>query len=126
MKNIQSLTFWIVLITGIAALSGCTNNSSQQVITGRLIALDAQLDSVPQMVLDSLRTISTRRLSSFNKGHSDKLQTIAEDKNGVDFTSGSQINESVKILYKQKKKYPNLYARSLMYLGVVRYRRNYR
>lgn len=50
------------------------------------------------------------------------LQTIAEDKTGVDFRSDSQINKSVKILYKHKKKYPNPYARSLMYQGVVRYR----
>ena len=118
MRNKAAFLFVLFVVL---VLVGC-NSKRQQGYTTRLDLLDSLVEIQPRQVLDSLEELQLRKLSRFNSAYTHVLQTIAEDKTYTEFTSDSLMAASAATLKRYKNKAPRVYARSLMYLGLVRYR----
>lgn len=117
----KNLVFYIFIL-GLSFLVTACNKKQNETTTERLAQLDSLLDTQPQTVLDSLEIIRPERLSRFNTAYSQLLQTIADDKTDFEFQSDSLISSAVSTLQTHQTQYPELYARSLLYQGIVRYR----
>ena len=118
MRNKAAFLFVLFVVL---VLVGC-NSKRQQGYTTLLDLLDSLVEIQPRQVLDSLEELQLRKLSRFNSAYTHVLQTIAEDKTYTEFTSDSLMAASAATLKRYKNKAPRVYARSLMYLGLVRYR----
>lgn len=114
-------TLSFILLCLLLVISSC-NKKQNEAATLYLMSLDSLIDEQPQLVLDSLDARKNQKQSRFNSAYSDLLQTIAQDKSSYDFQSDSMIQRSVGILSAYKKNHAELYARSLLYMGIVRYR----
>lgn len=118
MKN---TIFYIIFLSLLFALAGC-NKQRNEAATHYLTKLDSLVDENPQLVLDSLSLLEGKKQSHFNAAYSKLLLTIARDKTYFEFSSDSLISSSVDAFSRYKSKSPELYARSLLYRGIVRYR----
>lgn len=87
-----------------------------------LKGLDSILSIKPKIALDSLRALNPNELSVENESYYNLLQTIAMDKNSLDFANDSLI-QNVAEWYSNTNDYYNYY-RSISYWGVVRYSMN--
>lgn len=122
-RSIMRTNQFILLYFFILILFVSCNTKQNETQTLRLAALDSLLDTQPETALDSLNSIiQSDKLSRFNTAYADLLQTIAQDKTYFNFTSDSLISNTVEILSSYKDNHPELYARSLLYQGLVRYR----
>jgi len=116
MRNKAAFLFVLIIV-----LVGC-NSKRQQGYTTRLDLLDSLVEIQPAQILDSLEELQSRKLSKFNSAYAHVLQTIAQDKTYTEFTSDSLMTAATATLKHYKNKAPLVYAHSLMYLGLVRYR----
>ena len=112
---------YILTATILMLLAAC-NRQRNEADRTHLNKLDSLLAVQPEAAADSLKTFSNRKLSRFNSGYYQLLEVIVLDKNYYNFTSDSLISTAEKKLSGYKRKDPHTYARSLMYLGLVRYR----
>lgn len=87
-----------------------------------LTRLDSISEINPNVVADSLARINTDSFSRFNRGYYHLLGVIVKDKNTEKFTSDSVINQAAEELKPHRRTAPLLYARALLYQGIVRYR----
>ena len=113
--------FYILAATLTLLLTAC-NQQRNDADLASLKKTDSLLSIHPEAAADSLQTFSNRKLSRFNSGYYLLLEVIAKDKNHYNFTSDSLISTAEHKLSGYKRKEPGTYARSLMYLGLVRYR----
>ena len=111
-----------ILTATVALLLVACNRQRNEADRTHLNKLDSLLAVQPEAAADSLKTFSNRKLSRFNSGYYQLLEVIVLDKNYYNFTSDSLISTAEKKLSRYKRKEPGTYARSLMYLGLVRYR----
>jgi len=111
-----------ILAATVALLLVACNRQRNEADRTHLNKLDSLLAVQPEAAADSLKTFSNRKLSRFNSGYYQLLEVIALDKTYYNFTSDSLTSATVRILSRYKRTYPLTYARSLMYLGLVRYR----
>lgn len=121
MLLMRKFIFNLGLLCLVLAITGCSKKQNK-ITTRHLMSLDSLLDEHPQLVLDRLAETATKRQSRFNSAYSALLQTIAQDKTGFHFPSDSIIQNAVDVLSHYQKEYAELYARSLLYKGIVRYR----
>lgn len=99
----------------------CSGGAEDMQVFTTLSSWDRMIDSVPQIVSDSLETVRQEDLSRSNRAYYNLLKVISDDKTYVSFTSDSLIN-SVTYYYKTSDSdNPNL-IRSLAYQGIVRTR----
>ncbi len=112
---------YILAATILMLLAAC-NRQRNETDLALLKKTDSLLSIHPEAAADSLKNFSNRKLSRFNSGYYQLLEVIALDKNYYNFTSDSLISTAEQKLSGYKKKDPHTYARSLMYLGLVRYR----
>ena len=117
----RKFIFNIGLLCFVLVITGCSKKHNE-ITTRYLMSLDSLLDEQPQLVLDSLTEIQSKRQSRFNSAYSALLQTIAQDKTEFHFQSDSIIQHAADVLSHYQKEYAGLYARSLLYKGIVRYR----
>jgi len=88
----------------------------------RLANLDSLLNRMPRVVLDSLEQMDVSEHPGEVGSYYNLLLTIARDKAYVDFTDDSII--SLAADWYRKDSDPEKFARSLIYLGIVRYALN--
>lgn len=112
---------WCTLFIAIIFAS-CQNNSDR-LYFNRLTQLDSLVEKNElSRAADSLKIFDKDKLSHVNLSYFQLLDTRVKDKTYFNFTSDSTICQSEEILTHYKNKYPRLYALSLMYHGIVRYR----
>jgi hypothetical protein len=88
----------------------------------RLANLDSLLNQMPRVVLDSLEQMDISDYPEFDQAYYNLLLTIARDKAYVEFRDDSIISSATD--WFRAGKDPLLFARSLIYLGIVRYSLN--
>lgn len=120
MKQLIYLSLFFVIFISLSACRQEKDNTE----TARLAQLDNLLSLQPEAVLDSLKQINPTQLNTYNKAYYQLLEVIAKDKTYFEFSSDSLINSTVDVLSTYRSKQTNIYARSLMYQGIVRYRMN--
>lgn len=113
--------FKFVLICFLLSMISCNNKKSEET-TLYLFKLDSLLESQPTLVLDSINALEEVKLSRFNTAYSNLLKTIALDKTDFIFKNDSVIKKSAEVLSHYNKDFAELYARSLLYEGIVRFR----
>ncbi|MFA7493311.1 MAG: hypothetical protein WCZ43_07340 [Proteiniphilum sp.] len=102
-------------------ISYSCGNKTDEHIYRQLSSLDSMVDSMPQLVSDSLRMINPVELDRPNRAYYSLLKVISDDKTYVNFTSDSLIN-SVSDYYRAHDPKNNNYIRALAYQGIVRTR----
>ena len=118
MKWFVYASFFSFLLLATAACRQEKNNAD----TAKLVEVDSLISVRPEAALDSLKLMETDNLNKYNKAYHQLLEVIAKDKTYFNFTSDSLVNSTVDLLSAFRSKYPDNYARSLMYQGIVRYR----
>lgn len=108
-----------LIVLGLLLLVSCNTTIRQHVMQARLANLDSLLSHRPRVVLDSLEQMDVSEHSGEVQSYYNLLLTIARDKSYVDFTDDSIISLAAE-WYRNGKDPENL-ARSLIYLGIVRY-----
>ncbi len=111
-----------ILAATVTLLFTSCNRQRNEADLALLKKADSLLSIHPEAAADSLKTFSNRKLSRFNRCYYQLLEVIGLDKNYYNFTSDSLISTAEHKLSGYKRKDPHTYARSLMYLGLVRYR----
>ncbi|WP_294082321.1 hypothetical protein [Proteiniphilum sp. UBA5384] len=97
------------------------NHKADEYIYQRLVRWDNMVDSVPQLVVDSLLQIDTEELDRSGRAYYGLLKVISDDKTFVNFTNDSLIN-SITDYYRIHDPKSNLYIRALAYQGIIRTR----
>ena len=112
----------IIIFTGIfmLLLVSCNNMEDKQIHT-RLTEWDKLLETQPQAISDSLKTIDPHELSRENRAYYNLLKIISDDKTYINFQSDSLIDKVVNYYSLHDSRSDN-YIRSLIYLGIVRTR----
>ena len=108
---------WILL--GLLLLVSCNTAIRQNAMQIRLANLDSLMSHVPRVVLDSLEQMDVSECPGEVQSYYNLLLTIARDKSYVDFTDDSIISLAAE--WYRNGKDPEKLARSLIYLGIVRY-----
>ncbi len=116
----RSLFFLLLAVGFLIGCSSCGNRVDEQ-IGRKLLFWDSMVDSVPQLVADSLRTVDPENLDRPGRAYYGLLKVISDDKTYVNFTSDSLIN-SVTDYYRSHDPKSSNYIRSLAYEGIVRTR----
>ena len=117
----KRMLFFILTAAVVLLFTAC-NRQRNEADLASLKKTDSLLSIHPEAAADSLKTFRSRKLSRYNRGYWQLLEVIAKDKNYYNFTSDSLISSAFHTLSRYKRSEPRTYARSLMYLGVVRYR----
>ncbi|MBP1665140.1 MAG: hypothetical protein H6Q19_2281, partial [Bacteroidetes bacterium] len=120
MMNKQKLLYIFIVTT--ALLFAACNQQRTETDLKHLSKLDSLLTVKPEAAADSLKLFHPARLSHYNRGYYQLLEVISLDKTYYNFTSDSLISATVRMLSRHKRTYPDTYARSLIYQGLVRYR----
>lgn len=110
------LTFLAVIAFGTSC-----NKVNDRDVFQHLTELDAQLDTHPRQVSDSLKTLDVNEFSRSNRVYYNLLKVISDDKTYVNFTSDSLIN-AVNDYYRLHDRKNRNYIRSLAYQGIIRTR----
>ena len=108
-----------LILLGLLLLVSCNTALRQNAMQIRLANLDSLMNQMPRVVLDSLEQMEISDYPEFNQAYYNLLLTIARDKAYADFTDDSII--SLAADWYRNGKDPEKLARSLMYLGIVRY-----
>ena len=119
MRNTLLLLFVLSFTTILPTSCGREKSRADFI---RMERLDSLLPEKPGAVLDSLRMINPDFLTKYNRAYYHLLEITAKDKSYVDFSSDSLAKETAGTFRKSRNKSPGLYSRSLLYLGIVRYR----
>ena len=109
---------WAFLCS-ILLFSGC---GTRQSTSTRLQEIDNLIMENPSAGLDSLLSLQAMRpsMDGYEKAYFELLQTIAQHKNRIAFSSDSLIDDSRR-WFESNGKNPHLTARSLFYNGLVLY-----
>lgn len=109
---------WAFLCS-ILLFSGC---GTRQSTSTRLQEIDNLIMENPSAGLDSLLSLQAMRpsMDGYEKAYFELLQTIAQHKNRIVFSSDSLIDDSRR-WFESNGKNPHLTARSLFYNGLVLY-----
>ena len=110
------LTFLAVIAFGTSC-----NKVNDRDVFQHLTELDAQLDTQPRQVSDSLKTLDVNEFSRSNRVYYNLLKVISDDKTYANFTSDSLIN-AVNDYYRLHDRKNRNYIRSLAYQGIIRTR----
>lgn len=97
------------------------NGGDDELMYQRLSYWDRMVDSVPQIVSDSLQAVDPRGLDRGTKAYYNLLKIISDDKTYVNFTNDSLIN-AVTDYYRSHDPGNRNYIRALAYQGIVRTR----
>lgn len=100
--------------------NSCRNKADERMYQW-LSHWDSMVDSVPQLVSDSLQRVDPEDLDRSNRAYYGLLKVISDDKTYVNFTSDSLIN-SVTEHYRLHDPKNRNYIRALSYQGIVRTR----
>ncbi|MHB9054869.1 MAG: tetratricopeptide repeat protein [Paludibacteraceae bacterium] len=111
---------FILLLIPLILLSCQSNQDTTDY--NLLAALDDRLDANSEAVLDSLNRINPDKLSSDNKAYYYLIEIIAKDRTCYQFTSDSIITRTVNSFSLYRDRHSGIYARSLLYQGLVRFR----
>ena len=112
---------YFVIATAIIMVS-CQSKSDKRDFN-KLVFLDNLIEKDElSKVSDSLKTLKEDHLSHINLAYYQLLDTRVKDKTFYNFTSDSIISCTEEVFANHKNKFPRLYALSLMYQGIVRYR----
>lgn len=114
------VSFVLVVLISFIVITACSNRDDAPV-NARLALWDSMLDSVPDLVADSLQEMDREALSRGNRAYYDLLKVIADDKTYVNFTSDSLIS-AVSDFYRTHDPRDRNYIRALAYEGIVRTR----
>lgn len=117
----QLVRFIISFLIVILLVSSCSKKAEDMKTFMTLSYWDSIIDSIPQIVSDSLKTIEVDDLNRSNRAYYNLLKVISDDKTYVNFTSDSLINTITNYYQTHDPKNPNL-IRSLAYQGIVRTR----
>ncbi len=103
----------------IFLIIGC---GTRQSTSTRLQEIDILIMENPRAGLDSLTLMQTElpSMNGYEKAYFELLQTIAQHKNRIAFSSDSLIDDSRR-WFESNGKNPHLTARSLFYNGLVLY-----
>ncbi|MFA5739288.1 MAG: hypothetical protein WC902_10935 [Bacteroidales bacterium] len=116
MKNFSIV--WTVVFLMIACNSTGTGSSAHD----QLAALDSLVNNQPEQVTDRLEKMDIGNYSRADRAYYYLLLTIARNNSYVEFRDDSIISSATD--WYRIGKDPILYARSLIYLGIVRYALN--
>ncbi len=116
MKNFPIV--WSVLFLLVA----CNSTETRSSVHKRLAALDSLVNNQPEQVTDCLEKMDVRNYSRADRAYYNLLLTIARDKSYVEFRDDSIISSATD--WFRAGKDPLLFARSLIYLGIVRHTLN--
>jgi hypothetical protein len=108
-----------LILLGLLLLVSCNTAIRQHAMQARLANLDSLVNHVPRVVLDSLEQMDVSECPGEVQSYYNLLLTIARDKSYVDFTDDSIISLAAE--WYRNGKDPEKLARSLIYLGIVRY-----
>ena len=108
-----------LILLGLLLLVSCNTAIRQHAMQARLANLDSLMSHVPRVVLDSLEQMDVSECPGEVQSYYNLLLTIARDKSYVDFTDDSIISLAAE--WYRNGKDPEKLARSLIYLGIVRY-----
>ncbi|MDD2290426.1 MAG: hypothetical protein PHT35_08160 [Bacteroidales bacterium] len=111
-----------LILLGLLLLVSCNTALRQNAMQIRLANLDSLLNQMPRVVLDSLEQMDVSEHPGEVQSYYNLLLTIARDKSYVDFTDDSII--SLATDWYRNGRDPEKLARSLIYLGIVRYSLN--
>lgn len=111
-----------LILLGLLLLVSCNTALRQNAMQIRLANLDSLLNQMPRVVLDSLEQMDVSGHPGEVRSYYNLLLTIARDKAYVDFRDDSII--SLAADWYRNGKDPEKLARSLIYLGIVRYSLN--
>ncbi|MDY0353575.1 MAG: hypothetical protein RBQ92_05985, partial [Bacteroidales bacterium] len=111
-----------LIVLGLLLLVSCNTTIRQHVMQARLANLDSLLSHRPRVVLDSLEQMDVSEHPGEVQSYYNLLLTIAKDKSYVDFTDDSIISLAAE--WYRNGRDPEKLARSLIYLGIVRYALN--
>ena len=112
-QSYLSIVFFVLLIS-------CSSNDNR-LIKQKLSIWDADIETNPSAIKDSLKTISPEELSRENRAYYNLLKVISDDKTYVNFKNDSLINTVVRYYNTHSENTTN-YIRALIYQGVVRTR----
>jgi len=114
------ISFVLAVLISVIVIPACSDGDDTQV-KARLAQWDSMLDSVPDLVADSLQKMDREALSRGNRAYYDLLKVISDDKTYVNFTSDSLIS-AVSEFYRTHEPRNRNYIRALAYEGIVRTR----
>lgn len=114
------LFFFLLSVVYLVICYSCGNKANEHVYR-QLSSWDSMMDSVPQLVSDSLKMINPEDLDRPNRAYYGLLKVVSDDKTYVNFASDSLIN-SVSDYYRVHDPKHNNYIRALAYQGIVRTR----
>ncbi|WP_352423790.1 hypothetical protein [Proteiniphilum sp.] len=114
------LFFFFLSVVYLVICYSCGNKANEHVYR-QLSSWDSMIDSMPQLVSDSLEMIDAEDLDWPNRAYYGLLKVISDDKTYVNFASDSLIN-SVSDYYRVHDPKHNNYIRALAYQGIVRTR----
>lgn len=114
MEKVSAFVLSIVLMVMVAC-----NDKRNRAIYNRLSQWDSISMQSPRAINDSLMLLDPHKLSCANRAYYGLLQTIAEDRSFIDFTSDSLIN-SVCNYYHQHNPLSNNHIRALICKSIVR------
>jgi tetratricopeptide (TPR) repeat protein len=114
------LFFFLLSLIYLVICYSCGNKANEHVYR-QLSSWDSMIDSMPQLVSDSLKMIDSEDLDRANRAYYGLLKVVSDDKTYVNFASDSLIN-SVSDYYRVHDPKNNNYIRALAYQGIVRTR----
>ncbi|MDO5666175.1 MAG: hypothetical protein Q4G63_13105, partial [Bacteroidia bacterium] len=114
------LIIFFLTLVGIVLFISC-NRQEEREAYELLTRWDALLETQPEIISDSLKTIAPNSLSQKNRAYYQLLKTISDDKTYFEFKSDSLIKKTVDY-YKLHEPSGNNYIRALIYQGIVRTR----
>lgn len=116
----RRLFFFLLSLVCLVICNSCRNKADERMYQW-LSYWDSMVDSVPQLVSDSLQRVDPEDLGRSNRAYYGLLKVISDDKTYVNFTSDSLIN-AVTDHYRLHDPRNRNYIRSLAYQGIVRTR----
>lgn len=116
----RRLFFFLLSLVCLVICNSCRNKADERMYQW-LSYWDSMVDSVPQLVSDSLQRVDPEDLGRSNRAYYGLLKVISDDKTYVNFTSDSLIN-SVTDYYRIYDPKSSNYIRALAYQGIVRTR----
>lgn len=113
--------FIILSLLFLLLSQSCSKKAEDMQVLTILSSWDSMIDSMPQLISDSLEMIQQDKLNRSNRAYYNLLKVISDDKTYVNFTSDSLINTVTSYYITYDPRNPNL-IRSLAYQGIVRTR----
>lgn len=111
---------FLLSLVCLVICNSCRNRADERIYQ-RLSHWDTMVDSMPQLVSDSLQGVDPENMDRSNRAYYGLLKVISDDKTYVNFTNDSLIS-SVNDYYRLHDPKNRNYIRALAYQGIVRTR----